>query len=80
MHFGFRLFKETALRERESGLKENQFWLSAISTSAQNSEEILELMSYNDWVKSLKAEDLKNFAVKYLNTDNYAKFILLPEN
>ena len=72
--------KETALRERESGLKENQFWLSAISTSAQNSEEILELMSYNDWVKSLKAEDLKNFAVKYLNTDNYAKFILLPEN
>lgn len=72
--------KETALRERESGIKENQFWLSAISSSAQNSEDILELKSYNDWVKSLKAEDLKSFAGKYLSTENYAKFILLPEN
>ncbi len=72
--------KETALRERESSLKENQFWLNAISASYQNGEDILELKAYNDWVSKLKAEDLKAFANKYLVTDNYARFVLLPEN
>ncbi len=71
--------KETALRERESGLKENQFWMNAISSSNQNGENILELKAYTDWVNGLKAEDLKLFANKYLVTDNYARFVLLPE-
>lgn len=72
--------KETALRERESSLKENQFWLNTISSSYQNAEDILDLNSYNEWVRNLKVADLKTFANKYLRTENYAKFVLLPEN
>jgi len=72
--------KETALRERESGVKENQFWLRTISSSSENSEDILELKSYNSWVSALTVEDLKMFANKYLLTENYVKFVLLPEN
>lgn len=72
--------KETSIRERESQMKENQFWLNAISSSYQNSEDILELGTYNDWVSKLKAEDFKVFANKYMKTENYAKFVLLPEN
>ncbi len=71
--------KETALRERESGLKENQFWLNTISTNDQSGEDIFDLNTYTDWVNNLKAEDLKIFANKYLKTDNYAKFVLVPE-
>ncbi|HNS12336.1 MAG TPA: insulinase family protein [Bacteroidia bacterium] len=71
--------KETALRERETGVKENQFWLRTISSSHENGEDILELKAYNSWVSALTVADLKNFANKYLVTENYAKFVLLPE-
>lgn len=72
--------RETAIRERETGLKENQFWLSTISSNYQNGEDLKEILKYNEWVNSLKGEDLKVFAGKYLQTTNSAKFLLLPEN
>ena len=71
--------KETALRERETGLKENQFWLNTISSNYQNNEDLTEINGYTDWVNKLTGADLKAFANKYLQTTNYAKFILSPE-
>ncbi len=71
--------KETALRERETGLKENQFWLNTISSNYQNNEDLTEINGYTDWVNKLTGADLKAFANKYLLTTNYAKFILSPE-
>ena len=71
--------KETAIREREINLKENQFWLNTISSSYQNNEKITELNQYNTWVNKLTTVDLKNFANKYLKSENYAKFVLMPE-
>jgi zinc protease len=71
--------KETALRERETNLKENQFWLSLMSSSAQNGEDVTEILSYQDWVNKLSTADIQTFAAKYLQLDNYARFILLPE-
>ena len=72
--------KETFIREHETRIKENQFWLGTISGNAQNQENIIELTKYNEWVNSLKADDIKVFANKYLKTDNYARFILNPES
>lgn len=72
--------KETFIREHETRVKENQFWLGTISGNAQNGENILDLTKYNDWVNTLKADDIKSFANKYLITDNYARFVLNPEN
>jgi zinc protease len=71
--------KETALRERETYLKENSFWLNAMSASDQNGEDIRELLTYNEWVNALKVSDFPAFAKKYLQQDNFAKFVLLPE-
>lgn len=71
--------KETALRERETNLKENQFWLSLMSSSAQNGEEVTEILGYNDWVNKLSVADMNAFAAKYLKLDNYARFVLRPE-
>ena len=71
--------KELSLREREKGLKENDFWLSALSANYMNDENILDLLHHNDWVNSLKGDDFKKFAAKYFKTDNYAKFVLNPE-
>jgi len=70
--------KETAIRERETYLKENSFWLGSISSNYQNGEDILDVLKYNDWVNSLKASQFTDFAKKYLQTDNYAKMVLMP--
>jgi zinc protease len=71
--------KETFLRERELALKENAFWMSAISQSAMNGENISELLEYNKWVDGLKGEDFKAWAEKYFNMNEYKRFVLLPE-
>ena len=71
--------KETALRERETGLQENQFWLNTISSNYQNNEDLTEIKGYSEWVNKLSGADLKAFANKYLQTANAAKFILSPE-
>ncbi len=72
--------KETAIRERETFLKENTFWLASISSNYQNGEDLLDVFKYNDWVNSLKSSQFKDFAKKYLQTDNYARLVLMPAN
>ncbi|MFM7725112.1 MAG: hypothetical protein ACKO7B_00285, partial [Flavobacteriales bacterium] len=71
--------KETAIRERQTSMKENQFWISSISTNDQNHENLLDLMQYESWVNGLTTSDMKQFASRYLMTDNYARFVLRPE-
>jgi zinc protease len=71
--------KETFLREREVALKENAFWMTAISQSAMNGENISEILEYNKWVEGLKGEDFKAWAEKYFNMNEYKRFVLLPE-
>lgn len=46
----------------------------------QNNENILELQDFDKWVDSITSDMLKNLANQYLNMNNYAKFIQLPEN
>jgi zinc protease len=71
--------KETAIRERETFMQENSFWLSTMSSNNQNGEDITEISKFKGWVSGLKTDDLKKFANKYLLTDNYARFVLLPK-
>lgn len=71
--------KETALRERETGLQENGFWLNTINSNYQNNEDLQEILNYTAWVNKLSGADLKAFAGKYLQTANFAKFVLNPE-
>ena len=71
--------KETAIRERETNLMENSFWMGTITSNDQNREDINEILSYTEWVNKLTADDIKSFANTYLKTDNYARFVLMPE-
>jgi zinc protease len=72
--------KELSLKEREIGLKQNGFWLSALESAYWNNENILELSDYNKQVESLTSDDFKRLAKKYFNMSNYATFVLYPEN
>lgn len=71
--------KETSIRERETGLKENGFWMGVLSSNYMNGENILDLLSYTDFVNNLKGDDFAKFANQYLKSENYAKFVLMPE-
>jgi zinc protease len=71
--------KETLKRQREVDLKDNSFWLSAISQNYQNDENILDIMEFNKYVDGLTSDDFKRLAKLYFNMGNYAKFVLMPE-
>ncbi|HUM48461.1 MAG TPA: insulinase family protein, partial [Chitinophagales bacterium] len=71
--------KELLLKERELNLKQNNFWMSALVQNAVNQESILELEDYNKQIEALTSDDFKRLASKYFNADNYAKFVLYPE-
>jgi len=71
--------KETMKRQREVDLKDNRFWLNTLSQNDQNNENILDLLDFNKYVDGLTSADFKRLANMYLNMNNYAKFVLMPE-
>lgn len=72
--------KETFLRERETDLKENRFWMGMLSQSYQNGLDIMEMQKYTEWVNALTTKDFKRLAKKYIKNGKLAKFSLKPEN
>lgn len=72
--------KEGIIRQREVLLKQNTYWLSSILTRAQTGEDLSGITTpYDDLVKNISAESLQNAAKKYFDVNNYARFVLLPE-
>lgn len=72
--------KETLRRERETNLKENNFWQSVLSQYSQNNEKWSDFAQYDKLVDGITAETIKKLANKYLTMENYARFVLMPEN
>ena len=72
--------KEQILRTREVDTKTNDYWSGNLVARDRAGEDVGGLGApYDVMVKSLTAVQLQDAAKKYLNTANYAKFILLPE-
>jgi zinc protease len=70
--------KETLIRERETKLKENNFWVSALQNLYLNHDRLLTLEEYKTFVNSFTSKDIKKVADKYLDTANYVKVALTP--
>ena len=70
--------KETLIRERETRLKENSFWLSALQAYYLNGDRLLNLDEYKTFVNSFTPKDIKKVAGKYLDTESYVKVALTP--
>jgi len=70
--------KETLIRERETRLKENNFWVSALQSVYMNGDRLLSIDEYRSFVNSFTSKDIKKIAGKYLDTDNYVKVALTP--
>lgn len=71
--------KETFRREREVNLKENRWWLNTINTSYMMGDPLNTADSFETMLNQLNKEDFKQAATQYLNRDNHAYFVLMPE-
>ncbi|MBS1272426.1 MAG: Protein YhjJ [Candidatus Marinimicrobia bacterium] len=71
--------KEIDLRNHETNLKENRYWLNQIEFAMFHHTDPMNILTYTDMVKNLTAKDIQNAAQKYLNTDDYVQVTLYPE-
>lgn len=67
-----------ALRARETSLKQNGFWLTNIAGRDQAGEDLAGLLD-DSTIHKLTPAQIQAAARQYLNTSNFAKFVLLPE-
>lgn len=69
------------IKERETRMQENGFWLSQIQGAFMyNENRDANITSYNDMVNSLTTKDLKRLAKHYFDLGHYAVGTLKPEN
>jgi len=71
--------KETMIRERETQVKENGFWLSYLQNHYINGNKILLLEEYKSLVNSMTVKKIKAIANRYLDTQNYVQVYLTPK-
>lgn len=72
--------QETQRRERESDLKENDFWLGTIQYYDEYGKDINSLDDYYKQIDGLSAQKIKDAVKKYFDMKNYVEVILGPEN
>ncbi len=71
--------KETLIRERETQVKENNFWLSYLQNHYLFGNKILTLEEFNAAINSFTIKKIKAVANKYLNTSSYVEVALTPK-
>ncbi len=71
--------KETMIRERETQVKENNFWLSYLQNHYLYGNRLLSLDEYKSFVNSFTVKKIQAVANKYLNTDSYVEVYLTPK-
>jgi zinc protease len=71
--------KETLIRERETQVKENSFWLSDLQNHYLSGNALLSLDEFKALVNSFTLKKIQAVANKYLNTDKYVEVYLTPK-
>ncbi|WP_233566129.1 MULTISPECIES: M16 family metallopeptidase [unclassified Flavobacterium] len=73
-------FHEESMRHHQIMLKENYFWMSYITRSYKNGDNLENILEYEKNIKNIQANNIKEAANTFLSGDNLIKVILLPEN
>ena len=72
-------FKSEEQRQMELSLRNNNYWLSYISSRLQNGEDLGLFLQEKQMIEKVTIESTKATAEKYLNEDNYIRFVLMPQ-
>ncbi len=71
--------RQAGLRDRETAIKQNQYWLSQIASFDQVGWPLAQIPDADKLISSLTSADLQRAASKYLRTDNYVRVSLYPD-
>ena len=71
--------KETYLRDLETNVKENKYWLSKIKDGIKYKSELVSTKKLSEAVNGVTKEDLQKAAKMYFTADHYLKVVLMPE-
>lgn len=71
--------KETTIRDMETNVKKNNYWLSVLKNSYYYNEEIKSLDEKKAQIKSISREDIHQAAKQYFKNNHYLKVVLMPE-
>ncbi len=70
--------RETQRRTKETNMQQNGYWISQMRSFDRRGRDLDLIPSY-DLIEGWTAEEVQEAAVRYLRMDQYAKFVLLPE-
>jgi zinc protease len=73
-------YKSEERRQQETSIKTNGFWMGYLETQLQNGDDFDEVNQLSTSIEKVSIESIKAAANKYLSGNNYAQFVLLPEN
>ena len=71
--------QESQVRQRETALRTNGFWLSTLEFYHMHGEDPETVFELEKYVEALTPEAIQATAKKYLGTENVATFVLYPE-
>ncbi len=71
--------KEMLLREYETDLRENDFWLDVLENRYSLKLDPRAILRIPDMIRNLTVRDIQGAARKYLKSDNYIRVVLYPE-
>jgi zinc protease len=71
--------KEAQLRERETSLKQNAYWLSQLVAAQRWGADPHNILTYEQLINGLTAAKIRDAARRYLRLDNYVQVTLVPE-
>ncbi|MFI5253547.1 MAG: M16 family metallopeptidase [Bacteroidota bacterium] len=72
--------KEIQRRERETGLKQNDFWLTFLQFYYRYNEDPGQILTLEERLKKLTPSMVQAAAKKYFNVQNYVKAVLYPQD
>jgi len=71
--------KELLIREHETDVNTNSYWLEKIESSYFNGDDLTTIPDFNERVNAITISDLQLAAQNFMKRDHYVRTVLLPE-
>jgi zinc protease len=71
--------KQNWIQVHRKSLRENGYWLSHLQSSVLNGTDPGTILTYEQRVAAVSAQDLKDAAARYFDLKNYVQVVLYPE-
>jgi len=60
-------------------LQNNGFWMQYVVARLQNNEPMNGVLHFNERLKTISVESVKQAAIQYLKEENFIRLVLMPE-